>query len=72
MTDAQTTNDALALVTRSCAYAKVLAPIPAARTVFTAVRRPASCQLLVHRSATRIRMGRMALSFARAAVPRSP
>jgi hypothetical protein len=72
MTDAQTTNDALALVTRSCAYATALRAIPPAKTPLTAARRPVDCQVLVCLLPARNRTGRKASASARAALPRSP
>lgn len=72
MTDAQTTNDARALVTWPCTRTVVLGAILSPSTAFTAVRRSPGCQVLVQLQPARIRIGRNAPSSAPAALPRSP
>jgi hypothetical protein len=72
MTDTQTLDDADALVTLSCTRTVAVGAIRPPKTAFTSVGEPVGCQVLVHPTHARVRIGRKAPSFAPAALPRSP
>jgi len=72
VTNAQTPNDALAIVAVACTRTLALRCMGPAKTAFIARRRPADCQVLVHLPPTRVRIRRKAPGSAPAARPRSP
>jgi hypothetical protein len=72
MTDAQTHNDALALVMPSSARTVALPAMLPPKTAFSSAGRPGDCQVLLYPSPARIRMGRKVSTFAPTVLPRSP
>ncbi len=72
MTNAQTPNDALAIVAVACTRTLALRAMRSAKTASFALRRPADCRVLLHLLLARVRIRRKASGSAPAAPSRSP